>query len=239
MKYKIRKIMESSVLGRALLKTKRWAEEKYYLHKRAPYIPMMAKYFDSNISIICSNCFAGRIMQDLGMQYNTPTVGLYFWYPDYIEFLSKLKYYLTEVRIEFVEHSKYAIGNERHRRWKHWYPIGLLDGKVEIHFLHYHTKEEAASKWYRRAERVNWNNLFVIGMEQNLCKENHIRYFDKLPFEYKLFFSTKNMPDIESNIFIREFKKRGEIGDPYKDADILYRAFIENISCHIFDNPRR
>ena len=66
-----------------------------------------------DLSLISSNCFTGRIMQDIGMQYITPTLGLYFMYPDYIEFLSNLEYYLKEAKIEFVEHSKYAIGDER------------------------------------------------------------------------------------------------------------------------------
>ena len=30
------------------------------------------------------------------MQYNSPTLGLYIMYPDYIEFLSKLEYYLKD-----------------------------------------------------------------------------------------------------------------------------------------------
>ena len=42
-------------------------------------------------------------MQDIGMQYNSPTLGLYFMYPDYIEFLKELQYYLKEAKIEFVD----------------------------------------------------------------------------------------------------------------------------------------
>jgi uncharacterized protein (DUF1919 family) len=41
-------------------------------------------------------------MQDFGMRYNTPTLGLSFGAPDYIEFLSNLKYYFTEAKIQFV-----------------------------------------------------------------------------------------------------------------------------------------
>lgn len=106
-------------------------------------------------------------MQDIGMEYNSPTLGLYFMYPDYIELLSNLKYYLTDARIEFVENSKYPIGDERRAAWSHWYPIGLLGGKVEIHFLHYHSEKEAAEKWYRRAARVNFDNLLVVTGRRN------------------------------------------------------------------------
>lgn len=83
-------------------------EDKYLAHLRAPYIPLLEKWLDSDTSIISSNCFAGRVMQDLDMQYNTPTLGLYFMYSDYIEFLRHLEFYLKEAKITFVEHSKYA-----------------------------------------------------------------------------------------------------------------------------------
>ena len=181
-----------------------------------------------DLSIISSNCFAGRIMQDIGMQYNTPTLGLYFMYPDYIEFLSNLEYYLKEAKIEFVEHSQYAIGDERRAAWSHWYPIGLLGGKVEIHFLHYYTEEEAAEKWYRRAKRVNFDRLLIIGMQQNLCTEKDIEAFDTLPFEHKIMFSNQDLP-LKSNEYMPEFQNSDSVGDPYRKGDIFYRHLISRL----------
>lgn len=81
--------------------------------RRKPYIADVAKMVNRDTSIISSNCFAGRIMQDLGMKYNSPTLGLYFMYPDYIEFLQHLEFYLKDAKIHFVEHSKYSLGDER------------------------------------------------------------------------------------------------------------------------------
>lgn len=201
---------------------------RYYYYKRRPYLRQLAPLIPDTVSIISSNCFAGRIMQDKKMRYNTPTLGLYFMYPDYIEFLQHLEYYLKEARIEFVEQSKYPLGNERHAKWKHWYPIGLLDGKVEIHFLHYHTEEEAATKWYRRAARVDFNNLLVIGMDQNLCTEADIQVFDRLPFERKVFFSSRDVEG-DSIVFMKEFAGKGRVGDPYKKGDVFYRYLVEKL----------
>ena len=181
------------------------------------------------LSIISSNCFAGRIMQDLNMEYNSPTLGLYFMYPDYIEFLNNLRYYLSDAKIEFVKHSKYPIGDERRAAWSHWYPIGLLGGKVEIHFLHYHTEKEAAEKWYRRAKRVNFNNLLIIGMQQNLCKKKDIIYFDTLPYKNKIMFSTIPVP-LVSNEYMPEFGNAESVGDPYKKAHLFYRHLISHFS---------
>lgn len=183
----------------------------------------------NELSIISSNCFAGRIMQDIGMEYNSPTLGLYFMYPDYIEFLKNLDYYLKEAKIEFVEHSKYPIGDERRKSWIHWYPIGLLGGKVEIHFLHYHTEKEAAEKWYRRSKRVNFDRLLIIGMQQNLCTEKDIIEFDSLPIENKIMFSTLPLP-LKSNEYMPEFGDSDIVGDPYRKGHIFYRHLINHIA---------
>lgn len=232
MKRYLNNILYTNPVSKWILDYHRREVDKKLAYLRAPYIPCLETLIDHTTSIISSNCFAGRIMQDIGMQYNTPTLGLYFWSEDYIEFLQHLEFYLKEAKITFVEQSKYSLGNERRRRWKHWYPIGLLNNKVEIHFLHYYTEKEAAEKWYRRAARVNMNKLLIIGMEQNLCKEKDIYTFDQLPYENKYFFSTKNIKT-KSNIFITEFAKMGEVGDPYKMGHIFYKYLTERMSSNI------
>lgn len=145
-----------------------------------------------------------------------------------MEFLSNLKYYLTEAKLDFVEKSRNPLANERREKWIHWYPIGILGGKVEIQFLHYHTEREAANKWYRRSQRVNFNKLLVIGMEQNLTTVEHIKQFDALPFKNKIFFSSRNFHELKSNCFIDDFAAQGEVGDPYRCADIFYRELVNS-----------
>lgn len=162
------------------------------------------------------------------MKYNSPTLGLYFWAEDYIEFLSHLDYYLHKADLIFVKHSKYKLGNERREKWSHWYPIGVLGGKVEIHFLHYHSESEAAEKWHRRASRVNQDKLFIIGMDQNLCSEKNIIDFDNLPFKQKIFFSSKNIKG-NSIVFMKEFENCGQVGDPYKKGHIFYRYLVNKL----------
>lgn len=224
----LKNILRRNKIVRYLLNIRKKINDKRADRLRVPLIPDVIKVVGKDTTIISSNCFAGRIMQDVGMEYNSPTLGLYFWAEDYIEFLTHLKYYLTEAKIEFVEHSKHILGDTRRQNWEHWYPIGVLDGKVEIHFLHYHDEEEAAEKWYRRASRINWDNLLIIAMEQNLCNEKCIMDFDKLPFKRKIFFSSKCMPECKSNVYLSEFANKGEVGDPYLKADIFYKKLIEN-----------
>ena len=201
--------------------------DKRELQSRQHLIPQIAKCINDDTTVISNNCFAGRIMQDLNMKYNSPTLGLYIWASDYIEFVSKLRYYFTEAKLTFVKHSKYPLGVERKAKWSHWYPIRLLDGKVEIQFLHYHSEKKAAEKWYRRAGRINWNNIMVIGMEQNLCTIKDIYDFDKLPIAKKVIFTSRNLSDVKSNIYLKEFDGRDEVGDAYRFSDVYYRGLIE------------
>lgn len=163
-----------------ILTLRKLYKDQKLAHLRAPYIPLLEKILDRDTSIISSNCFAGRIMQDLGMQYNTPTLGLYFMYPDYIEFLQHLEYYLKEAKIEFVEHSKYVLGDKRRAKWQHWYPI-------DIHA------------------------------------------FDALPFKNKFIFTSKNI-QTKSNVFMPEFAKSGEVGDPYQKGHVFYRYLTKRLS---------
>lgn len=74
---------------------------------------------------------------------------------------------------------------------------------------------------------MNWDKLFIVGMEQNLCTEDCIRDFDKLSFERKIFFSSKDLPDLKSNCFLEVFAEQREVGDPYRRADVFYKALTE------------
>ena len=72
------------------------------------------------------------------------------------------------------------------------HPYGIIHHngkKVRIHFLHYRTEQEASEKWERRAKRVNFENLYVIGSEVDGCTDSDIEAFVKLPFAKKIFFS--------------------------------------------------
>ena len=204
----------------------KWLREKYYRQKRIKYFSSIeSKIEKENLTIICNNCFAGRLYQDLNLSYNTPTVGLYIMFPDFNEFVSNIEYYQS-ADLTFVHQSKYQIGNERISNAKHKYPIALLDGKIEIHFLHYKSEEEALNKWKRRTGRINLNNLIVIGSEQNNCKEEDILGFDKIPFKRKIFFSTKPIQG-NSIVYVPEFNNYEEAGDPFAKADIYYKYLVE------------
>ena len=154
-------------------------------------------------TIISNNCWGGEVYEYYSLQKQSPTVGLFFMADDYIRFVSYLRDYLNaELKFIKPEQSKWK------EYWLHkdsrfgTYPIGQLQlGRetetVEIFFLHYHSEEEARSKWQRRCERINWDKMIVKFNDQNGCTEEHIRKFVDLNFPHKAFFTCKSWPEIK------------------------------------------
>lgn len=202
-------------------------QDKYFKSLRSKYSRDLKEYLPEMPCIISNNCLAGFIYQDIGLQYSSPTIGLYFFFPDYILFLSDLEKYLYS-ELTFVKYSKYELGNERYSKAQHKYPIGLLDNQLEIHFLHYKSEQEAEKNWKRRLERVDLNNLVVLGTQLDLCTESDITDFDRLPFENKYFLTRSNL-DLRSVQFVKEFANNPKIGDPYRNGHLLYENLIKKL----------
>lgn len=76
------------------------------------------KYKD--FSFISVNCLGGVISHDLGLQFLSPTINLFFESEDYIKFVENLQYYLKlELEEDTAEES---------------YPVGKL-GDIRIFFF--------------------------------------------------------------------------------------------------------
>lgn len=167
-----------------------------------------------DFTIISNNCWGGKIYQSYGLQYNTPTVGLFFMAEDYIKFVYNIKDYLQK-ELEFIDikeskYYQYFIEQKKIRN----YPIGKL-GDVEIHFLHYKSPEEAKEKWERRTKRINWEHILFKFNDQNLCTQEHLELFSKLPQKNKICFVSKPN-NIKGIIYIKMMKEYKEIQASYE-----------------------
>ena len=156
------------------------------------------------------------------MKYRTPFVGLFIFAPDYIELLENFDYLINE-EISFIDanDSKYKeelIQNNTFNK----YPIGILGKNVEIHFLHYHSQEEAFSKWNERCSRINRNNLLIKFSDKDKCYDELIFRFDKLKFKNKICFSAKEFKTCKSVITLNEFKNEKFVNDEWK----YYKNYI-------------
>jgi uncharacterized protein (DUF1919 family) len=193
------------------------------IEKTNPYIGGLRRKIDGvapDFAIISNNCWAGSVYRWYNLPYLTPTAGLYFFADDYIRFLSNLKYYMSlpPERIPLSESKYKKILIERKQDSV---PLGIIDD-IEIVFLHYPTFEEAKDKWVRRAARVNWNNLIVKNSEMNYCSREHIMEFDRLPFDKKFIFTTRDY-GIESQIIFKEYMGKDQV----KDDTTIFNKYVD------------
>ncbi len=150
------------------------------------------------ISILSNNCCGGFIYKDMKLQFLSPTIGLFFFTPDYIRFLSGLDRYLG-MDLSFTRESRFNVVPS--------YPIGLLDD-IEIHFTHYRDQEHARAKWNERKTRIRKDRLFVVGAEVLGCTPEHVRDFDALPFAHKVFFTKYAYPQYKNALQLKRYEKQ-------------------------------
>ncbi len=152
----------------------------------------------ADFTIIASNCSGTFMYRDLGLRYLSPTIGLSIWMKDFVKLSQDLPYYMKQ---------KLVQGDFSFRC-----PVGFL-GDVRINFVHYETFEQAAAKWYQRAGRINWDNLFFVGSDQSGCTRETMRRFAALPHPHKLLFTHVSHPELPCSVYLRGFESRTELGD--------------------------
>lgn len=161
-------------------------------------------------TIISNNCWGGLVYQYYNLEYDTPTIGLYFFANDYIKFISNLKYYLS-LDLHFINYEMSAHKETIVQKRQTEKPIGIL-GDIEIVFLHYKSEKEAMEKWNRRKQRIHWDNLFIKFSEMNECTKEHLLIFDKLSFRNKIVLVSKDY-GLKSQIIVNSFTRDNEVYD--------------------------
>lgn len=141
----------------------------------------------------------GVILHELGEQFNSPTVNLFFDARDYVKFLKELNYYLNQTLVEIQSDKDY--------------PVARLDD-VTIYFMHYSTFNEAKKIWEKRTARINRNNLYVILVQQNNCTREVLKEFDTLPYKHKLALTACPMSEIKCAYYIQSSEQpNGDVMD--------------------------
>jgi uncharacterized protein (DUF1919 family)/GT2 family glycosyltransferase len=170
-----------------------------------PILGDRSRVKDQEFTIISNDCWGGGAYGHLGLAYRTPFVGTRVFAPCFIRLLRDPKRYI-ESSMRFISNSIYKFMNEQREKDNDFYPIGLLNNEVEIHFLHEYDESEARLKWDRRVGKINWNNLFVkFSEDQGLCTRDHICEFDQLEVDYKVCFTFYDYSYFRSTITMREY----------------------------------
>jgi uncharacterized protein (DUF1919 family) len=193
---------------RAAPKPRVWEPVKIWRRQLAARL-MRRRVTNRDFTIVSNDCWGGMAYEELGLRYDSPFVGLFLTPEDYMQLLRRLRFY-CENRIEFVTRSR----NEQINAWREvirkQYPIGHLGGEVEVHFLHYTDRDEAAAKWKRRAERVHWDNLLVkICWHDEPRMELWLREFQNMDFARKLSLVPRAIAGVSCSVPLRDYTTDG------------------------------
>lgn len=153
----------------------------------------------TNFTIISNNCWGSFIYQKYGLEYKSPTVGLYILGHDFVKLCADWETYF-KYTLEFIPWEQASYHHALSEVTP--YPVAKL-GDIEIYFMHYHSEEEAADKWYRRVKRINPNHMIFKLSQREECSKKDIEDFITLPLRHKICFAydnvkgTINVPELE------------------------------------------
>lgn len=169
-----------------------------------------------DFSFISSNCLGGRFSRILNRQYRSPTVGLYFFPTDYLNFISDLP---AALKGELVQDTNLST--------EAGYPVGYI-GDCQIRFMHYSDFESAKARWDSRRQRVDFNKTFFIFTDRDGASYEHLKIFDKLPYARKIAFVRQRYPELKHAVFVGGYENSSEVGELYSEWHRLNRALSMN-----------
>ncbi|WP_289460754.1 DUF1919 domain-containing protein [Lactobacillus intestinalis] len=131
------------------------------IEKNSKRILRRIKNKNHDFTLISQNCIGGVIYSDLWEEFRSPTINMFIEDENFVKLVENLQYYLSLNAEPLIENYIDPIDP------KIVYPK-IKIGDIEICCLHYKTCEEAIQAWNRRKERVNLNNIYVLGNVWNL-----------------------------------------------------------------------
>lgn len=171
-------------------------------------------------TIFSNNCLGGVFYHDAGLRFTSPLINTAMDGDDFLKFLSAPQYYLNH-EMEFITYS-----GRNH-------PIARIDD-IEVNFVHYNSPEECAEKWHERSRRIVWDNIFIIATNHDgMCHDDCMERFDKLPYQNKIMFVSREYPQYSWAIPIKQFKNRFQCRVTTAFADMKGHRYYETA----FDIP--
>lgn len=198
---------------------------KVFFEKKK-HLKMQSELKNNDFTIIASNCVGGMVYSDFNLKFRTPTINLYLDAKDFIKFCKNLRYYLA-VPLKEIESN-------------HPYPLAQLDD-LTLHMVHYATFEEAENKWEERKQRVNYDNLFVIGNDRDGFHDGMLEEFNEIPYK-KIMFSHKDnktykwccyLPEARNLEMVPELTLYASIfGEKYYDKHFDFAKWLNGAEVH-------
>lgn len=178
-----------------------------------------------SVSIISNDCWGGRMSKFYNLEFHSPFVGLFICGPDYVEILERRHEVLgLELKFFPIEQSKYIDYLKRVGQTGH--PVAHLgDTDLEIHFLHYENEQIAREKWNRRVKRIDWNNAIVKFSDRDVCDDDLIRRFDRLPDPVKVCFTPRPVEGARCAVYLPDYAGEEHVSLCWNVSN-LYWSFV-------------
>ncbi len=149
------------------------------------------------LTIISQNCIGGVFSHDMGQEFRSPTVNLFFPAADFIKFVNNLDYYLN-AELELV--------------WGEEYPVGKL-ADIELRFVHYETCQEAREAWERRKKRVDLSKIVVLSTDRDGFDETVFEQWKALPYPKLLFTAHREYASHPDALYFPHYAELGCVPD--------------------------
>ncbi len=169
--------MKINIVTRVINKTRKVLYNKFFKKYKVKKLTNRIK--NKDISLITFNCIGGILYNEMSLRFNSPTINMFFSAPDFIKFCTNLKYYMEK---ELIEDTTADSS----------YPVAKIDD-IKIFGLHYKSFDELKTKWDERKQRINWDNIFIIGGYRDNCTPQLVEEFGKIPFDNKIMLIPKGI----------------------------------------------
>lgn len=212
---------ESSPLEPATSSPRGWKQQIKAARNHAGALLNRAGLETAEFTVLSNDCWGQALYEELGLPSRTPFVGSGMHGDCFLRFLSDVEGYLN-APLQFVPDSKYA-SVRRLRRQRHLWPVGLLRGEVEVHFLHSHSQEESRRSWQTGLGRVRLDRLAVkFSTDKDGATQQHTEQFATLPFERKLILSPGHHPHIACAVQTPDYVINGAV---------MFRRSLRHFDC--------
>lgn len=142
-----------------------------FIKTKAQRIIQNAKYRifikNKNFTLIAQNCVGGVIYSFLGLEFKSPTINMFIEDMNFVKLVKNPSHYLSIDAKPYNERFQDPIDNTI------VYPQIIIDDVV-VTCLHYKNCTEAVEAWNRRRQRVNLDNIYVIGNSWNMHEDYNL-----------------------------------------------------------------
>lgn len=180
---------------------------------------------EREFTVLSNDCWGQALYEGYGLPCQTPLIGSGMYADCFLRFLGDIEGYLRSP-LRFVPETRYrALGRIRSQRAAQngLWPIAMLGGDVEVHFLHVRSEDEARRSWDFGCERLNLKRLAVkFSADKDGATEEHIRQFAAMPFERKLLISRESLPGIECAVQTPNYVINGAV---------MFRRSVKYFDC--------